>query len=119
MTVTLYTIPHTVTVDTIDIGQLTPIGQAVVTSPVNAMLTSVTVPVTGTVADTVGNDLVVEVSTDDGSADGTVFYIGSTTSAETHPSFISSTSCNIADPTATASIGYPDMHIIEAVNITD
>lgn len=28
MTVRLYTIPHTVTVDTIDVGQPTPIGQA-------------------------------------------------------------------------------------------
>lgn len=119
MTVTLYTIPHSVTVDTIDVGQLTQIGQAVVASPSNAVLSSVHVPITGTVADTVGTDLVVEVSTDDGSQDGTVFYIGSTPSPETHPSFISSTACNIADPTATADIGYPDMHVIEAVDITD
>ncbi len=119
VTVTLYTTPHSVTVDTIDVGQLTQIGQAVVVAPVNAALTSVNVPISGTIADPVGTDLVVEVSTDDGSADGTAFYIGSTPSAETHPSFISSTSCGITDPTATAGIGYPDMHIIQAVNITD
>lgn len=119
MTVTLYTIPHSVTVDTIDVGQLTQIGQASVAAPADAALTSVNVPVTGTVANTVGSDLVVEVSTDDGSVDGTTFYIGSTPSAETHPSFISSTSCGISDPTVTADIGYPDMHIIQAVNITD
>ena len=119
LTVTLYTIPHSVTLDTIDLGQLTQIGQASVLSPVNATLTSVNVPVSGTVSDTVGTDLVVEVSTDDGSADGTAFYIGSTTSAETHTSFISSASCGITDPTPTADIGYPDMHIIQAVNITD
>lgn len=33
--------------------------------------------------------------------------------------FISSTACNITDLTATADIGYPDMHVIEAVDITD
>lgn len=119
VTVTLYTSPHSVTVDTIDVGQLTRIGQATMASPANAALTSVNVPITGTVADTVGTDLVVEVSTDDGSVDGTAFYIGSTSSAETHPGFISSASCGMSDPTPTADIGYPGMHIIQAVNITD
>lgn len=118
MTVTLYTTPHSVTVDTIDLSQLTQIGQATVAAPANAALTSINVPVSGTVADTVGTDLVVEVSTDDGSADGTAFYIGSTTSAETHPSFLSSAACSLSDPTPTSDIGYPDMHIIQAVNVT-
>ena len=70
-----------------------------------------------TIADTAANDLVVEVSTDDGSADGTAFYIGSTASAETHPGFLSSSACGITNPTTTAGIGFPDMHVIEAVNI--
>lgn len=118
LTLTLYTIPHSVTVDTIDLSQLTQIGQAVVASPADASLTSVNVPVSGTVADTAGSDLVVEVSTDDGSADGTAFYIGSTPSAETHPSFLSSAACGTPDPTPTAEIGFPDMHIIQAVNVT-
>jgi len=118
LTVTLYTIPHSVPVETIDIGQLTQIGQAVVASPADASLTSVNVPVSGTIADPVGSDLVVEVSTDDGSADGTAFYIGSTTSAETHLSFLSSAGCGTNDPVPTADIGFPDMHIIEAVNLT-
>ena len=117
VTVTLYTIPHGVATDTIDVSQLTQIGTATVASPENAALTSFNVPVTGTVADTTASDLVVEVSTDDGSNDGTAFYIGSTSSAETHPSFLSSTACSLSDPTPTADIGYPDMHIIEAVNV--
>lgn len=119
LTVTLYTIPHSVTVDTIDVGQLTQIGQTVMASPADALLATVNVPITGAVADTVGNDLVVEVSTDDGSTNATAFYIGSTTSAQTHPSFISSSACGIANPTTTGAIGHPDMHIIEAVNITN
>ena len=118
LTVTLYTIPHSVAADTIDLTQLTEIGQAVVASPADASLTSVNVPVSGTVADTAGSDLVVEVSTDDGSVDATAFYIGSTTSAETHPSFLSSAACGTSDPVPTAEIGFPDMHIIEAVNVT-
>ena len=119
MTVTLYTIPHSVTVDTIDVGQLTPIGQAAIASPADALQAQVNVPITGTVADTVGMDLVVEVSTEDGGADATTFYIGSTDAAETHPSFISSAGCSIANPVPTTSIGFPDMHIIQAVNVTD
>lgn len=118
LTVTLYTIPHAVAVDTIDLTQLTQIGQAVVAAPADVSLTSVNVPVSGTVANTAGNDLVVEVSTDDGSADATAFYIGSTTSAETHLSFISSASCGVTDPEPPSDIGFPDMHIIQAVNLT-
>jgi len=117
LTVTLYTIPHSITVDTIDVGQLSQIGQAVLASPADAALTSINVPVSATIADPVGTDLVVEVSTDDGSADGTAFFIGSTPSPETHPSFISSSVCG-SSPTTTANIGFPDMHIIQAVNIT-
>lgn len=118
MTVTLYTIPHAVAVDTIDLTQLTQIGQSVVASPADASLTSINVPVSGTVTDPVGDDLVVEVSTDDGSADGTAFYIGSTNLAETHPSFLSSASCGTDTPTPTADLGFPDFHVIEAVNLT-
>jgi hypothetical protein len=118
MTVTLYTIPHSVTVDTIDISQLTQIAQTTVAAPADAALTSVNVPITGTIADTVGNDLVVEVSTDDFAGEGMTFYIGSTTSPETHPSFLSSSACSITDPTTTSDIGYPNMHVIEGVNVT-
>jgi hypothetical protein len=118
-TVTLYTIPHSVAVDTIDTSQLTQIGNATATAPADAALTSTNVPVVGTIADTVGTDLVVEVSTDDFSGTGMAFYIGSTSSTETHPSFLSSIACGTTDPTVTADIGFPDMHIIQAVNITD
>ena len=118
MTVTLYTIPHSVTVDTIDISQLTQIAQTTVAAPADAALTSVNVPITGTIADTVGNDLVVEVSTDDFAGEGMTFYIGSTTSPETHPSFLSSAACSITDPTTTNDIGFPNMHVIEGVNVT-
>jgi len=118
MTVTLYTTPHAVTADTIDVSQLTQIGQTTVAAPANASLTSVNVPIIGTIADTVGSDLVVEVSTDDFSGEGMAFYVGSTTSPETHPSFLSSSACSLSDPTTTADIGFPNMHLIEGVNVT-
>jgi hypothetical protein len=116
VTVTLYTIPHSVTADTIDTTQLVQIGTATLAAPADTTLTTFNVPVAGTVADTTANDLVVEVSTGD---DGNAFYIGSTASAETHPSFLSSTACGIANPTATAGIGFPNMHVIEAVNVNN
>ncbi len=118
MTVSLYTIPHAVTADTIDIGQLNLIGQTVMAAPADALLASVEVPVHGTVADPVGHDLVVKVSTEDGNTNGTTFYIGSTTSPQTHPSFISATSCSIPLPTPTADVGYPDMHVIQGVHVS-
>lgn len=117
VTVTLYSIPHGVTADTIDLAQLTQIGTASAPAPADASLTSFNVPVSGSVADTVASDLVVEVSTEDGSGDGTGFFIGSTTSPETHPSFLSSVSCSVTDPTPTGDLGFPDMHVIESVHV--
>jgi len=115
--ITLYTIPHSVAVDTIDTAQLTQIGTATAAAPADATLTSFNVPVSGTVTDAVASDLVVEVSTEDVSAAGQAFYIGSTNAAETHPSFLSSTACSLAAPTPTAAIGFPNMHIIQTVNV--
>lgn len=115
--VTLYTIPHGVTVDTIDTTQLTQIGEATVPAPADARLTSLNVPVSGTISDVAASDLVVEISTEDESASGLAFYIGSTNAAETHPSFLSSTACGLAEPTLTAAINFPDMHIIQTVNV--
>jgi hypothetical protein len=117
VTVTLYTIPHGVAVDTIDLAQLTQIGTATAPAPADATLTSFNVPVAGTVSDTTASDLVIEVSTEDGSVDGTGFFIGSTTSAETHTGFLSSAACAITDPTPVGDLGFPNMHIIEAVNV--
>jgi len=117
VTVTLYAMPHSVSSDTIVLASLTQIGAATVAAPADAALTSFNVAVTGTVADTSANDLVVEVSTEDGSTDGTGFFIGSTTSAETHPSFLSSAACGVTDPTAVSDLGFPNMHVIETVNV--
>ncbi len=59
-----------------------------------------------------GSELVVEVFTPDGTAQGNRFFIGSNAAAETGPSYISAPDCGIITPTTTAAIGFPNMHIV-------
>lgn len=114
--VNLYSIPHAVAVDTIDMTQLTLLGTGSAAVPAGTSLSSVNVPVSGAIADTVGNDLVVDVSTPDGRTDNSGFFIGSTPAAETHPGFLMAPDCGITAPSATAAVGQPNMHIILVVN---
>ncbi|MBN8726081.1 MAG: S8 family serine peptidase, partial [Xanthomonadales bacterium] len=114
-TINLYTIPHSVTVNTIPTAQLTLIGTANFTA--SGSLQTITVPVTGAINDTVGKDLVVEWNT--AGATGGPFYPGANASAEMHPTFISSTGCGIAQPTPSAGIGFPDFHLTMVVTVED
>ena len=115
VTINLYTIAHSTPVDTIPTSGLTLIGTKA--GVINGALQSVTIPVTGTVSDTVGKDLVVEYHTD-GSTAGQ-FFPGANATAETHPTFISSTGCGIAQPTKASGIGFPDFHLTMVVNVDD
>jgi hypothetical protein len=56
--------------------------------------------------------LVAEVYTPDGTANNNRFFIGSNPDPETAPSYIRAPACNITQPTTTAAIGAPDMHIV-------
>ena len=58
------------------------------------------------------SELVMEVFTPNGQATGNFFFIGSNTAAETGPSYLSAADCGIANPTDTATIGFPDMNIV-------
>ena len=58
--VNLYKMPHDVPMETIDLAQLTQVGGATATSDGSSMQL-LTVPVSGTIDDTVGQDLVVEL----------------------------------------------------------
>jgi hypothetical protein len=61
--------------------------------------------------------LVLELFTPDGRAPvNNRFFIGSNTSAQTGPSYISAADCGIANPTDLATIGFPNMHIILNAN---
>jgi hypothetical protein len=114
-TINLYTIDHSVAVNTIPTGSLTLIGSA--TGTIDMGFQTVTVPVTGTVADTVGKDLVVEWHTD-GIDNGTgSFFPGANATPETHPTFLSSETCGITEPTTAANIGFPDFHLVMIVNV--
>lgn len=56
--------------------------------------------------------LVAEVFTPDGTASGNSFFIGSNADPETAPSYIRAPACGINQPTTTAAIGFPNMHIV-------
>lgn len=117
ITVNLYTIAHSTPVDTIPTEALVLIGTASAT--IQSGLVSLTVPVTGTVDDTAGKDLVVEYHTD-GLDDGSgQFYPGANATPETHPTFISSAQCSIPVPTRTAAIGFPNFHLTMVVELAD
>lgn len=68
--------------------------------------TMVSVPVEGTVP--AGGTLVAEISNEIGAS----FYVGSNAEEETAPSYIASEFCDIPEPTPTAEIDFPDMHVV-------
>jgi hypothetical protein len=61
-------------------------------------------------------ELVMEVFTPDGQAAGNKFFIGTNTSAETGPSYISAPSCDINTPTTMTDLGFPNVHFVMNVN---
>ncbi|MEO7433746.1 MAG: hypothetical protein ABIR62_17405, partial [Dokdonella sp.] len=113
ISINLYTIPHSTTVNTIPTAALTPIGSA--TGTIDSGLLSVTVPVTGIVGDTAGLDLVVEYHTD--GIDTDQFFPGANATPETHPTFLLSTTCGVPQPATAASIGFPDFHLTMVVTL--
>lgn len=62
------------------------------------------------------DDLVIEVFTPDGQAVGHSFFIGSNNLGQTAASYIAAAACGITEPTDTAAIGFPGMHIVMSVN---
>jgi hypothetical protein len=94
-------------------ANLNPIGSASGTLAAQA-LTHFSIPVTGSAP--AGSKLVVEIHSPDGSVAVTALYIGSNAAAETGPSYLAAADCGIAEPTTTAAIGFPDMHIV--MNVT-
>jgi hypothetical protein len=87
LTINLYTVPHAMPADTLDPAQLTPIGSATVTAD-GTPDTMLRIPVSGTVDDTAGKDLVVEYSVEDFAA-LPVFFPAANASPQSHATFIS------------------------------
>jgi hypothetical protein len=116
VSIRVYTIAHSTPVDTIPMSALTLIGSG--TGTIDSGFVTTTIPVTGIVADTAGQDLVVEWHTD-GNPDGGVFTPGANPSPETHLTFMSSQACSIPDPTPTSALGYLNFHLVMVVNVDD
>jgi hypothetical protein len=91
---------------------MTLIGSADTTLDPQA-LTLVTVPVTGTAPE--GSTLVVEIDAPTVAGIGG-FFIGSNNEGQTAPSYLRSASCGLPEPTDTADVGAPGMHIV--MNVT-
>jgi uncharacterized repeat protein (TIGR01451 family) len=115
-TINLYTIDHATPPDTIPTDALTPIGSANGTI-VGDQPVSVTVPASGVVGDTAARDLVVEWHTDGYGAGQ--FYPGANATPETHPTFMSSITCGLPQPTPAALVGpgFPDFHLVMTVSV--
>ncbi|RKY96604.1 MAG: hypothetical protein DRQ13_05715 [Ignavibacteriae bacterium] len=94
-------------------GSLTLIGTVDVTVT-DQTETILPIPITATAP--AGSELVVEIFTPDGQTDGHSFFIGSNNLGETGPSYLLAVDCGITVPTPTATIGFPDMHIV--MNVT-
>jgi Right handed beta helix region len=116
LTVNLYRLPHAQPVDTIDRTALELLGSG--SASVNGPLATLTVPVAASIADTAADDLVVELRSD-GNASGGQFYPGANTTAETHPTFISSEACGVFEPRPAAELGFADFHLTLQVNLGD
>jgi hypothetical protein len=72
-------------------------------------LTIFSLPITATVA--AGTlELVMEVTTPDGTATGDIFFVGANPDPETRTSYISAIDCGTPDPVPVADIGFPDSH---------
>lgn len=117
ISINLYTIDHDVEVDTIPTSALQLIGSG--TGVVNESLASITIPVDGLVDDTAVKDLVVEYHTE-GNDNGGQFFPGANASPESHPTFLSSDDCGLAEPTPASMVGeegFPDFHLTMVVHL--
>lgn len=102
--VNLYTLNGTFT-----LANLTPIGSTTdnisdQSGTIFTSLVSGSVPANGV--------LVVEVFTPDGQTAGHSFFIGSNAAGQTGPSYLRAADCGVTQPTATGTIGFPNMHIV-------
>jgi hypothetical protein len=110
--VNLYSIP---TGELLQYANLTLIGSETIQLE-DQELTLVNVPVTGVVDDANIHDLVVEVFTPNGQAQGHIFFMGSNSLGQTGASYLAAADCGAPEPRTTFSLGAPQMHIVLAVS---
>lgn len=113
------TIPGNVSIYSIDhsaaftLANLTSVATTATNLDSAADGTLKTVDLAGTVP--AGKDMVLEVEVD-AATTGKLFFIGSNTGNETGASYLRASACAIAQPSTTASIGFPNMHIVLYAN---
>jgi hypothetical protein len=73
-------------------------------------LTIIDVPIATTVP--AGSEMVVEFFTPDGQATSTLLWVGSNNLGQTGPTYLAAAGCGIVEPTDTAVIGFPGMHLV-------
>jgi hypothetical protein len=61
-------------------------------------------------------ELVMEVTTPDGTVVGNLFFVGSNPDPETGLSYLAAADCGVTVPTPTGDLGFPNMHIVFNVN---
>lgn len=111
--VRLYALASDAPAATIPTGALRLIGTSD-TVNVGGTLQTVSIPVSGTIADTAADDLVVEFHTEGNASQA--FYAGGNASAQTHEAFISSRGCGIPQPATMSAVGFPNAHMILYAN---
>lgn len=105
-TINLYTWdPNT----TFVFANFSPVSSANVNVP-DAAVTKMMFPISGAVP--AGSTLVVEFFTPDGQAAGHSLFVGSNPSGQTDATFLAAAACGVTEPTDTAGIGFPDMHLV-------
>lgn len=109
--VNLYTIATGTPLTFANLGA--PIGTTNATVADQAM-TVLNIPVTG--AAPAGADLVVEIFTPEGQTAGNSFFVGSNPNGQTGPTYLAAADCGVPEPLDTASIGFPDMHLVLLVH---
>ena len=110
--VNLYSIPDGAA---LTFANLTSIGSVTLPAFPDTTAAVINTPVAGTIADPVATDLVVEVFAPDFTG-GYTFFIGSNANGQTAPTYLSSPVCGAPEPTDTALIGFPNMHMVMVVN---
>ena len=78
----------------------------------NQNLTLLDVPLNAPVTVPDYTNLVVELFTPDGQADGNSFFIGSNSDGQTAPAYLMAPDCGVTTPTPTGDLGFPNMHMI-------
>jgi len=94
-------------------ANLTLIGTAAVNVS-DQTLAIINMPVTGVVPS--DGTLVVEFFTPNGSATGNLLFVGSNNLGQTAPTYLAAADCGVTEPTDTAAIGFPGMHLV--MNVT-